>query len=167
MVKSKIQNPKSKINPNFKIQITKQKFCHLSFVFWYSFVICHLSFVILMSGCATITEGAKGIAGISTKSLEDSRKEAIVKTVNDDYQTAYKKAKEVLVNTGSYIYAEDTKKKMIAIYVTKEDTTPVGIFFKEIEANKTQIEVSSPSTYAKELIAVRLFMILNPEEKKG
>ena len=120
-----------------------------------------------MSGCATITEGAKGIAGISTKSLEDSRKEAIVKTVNDDYQTAYNKAKEVLVNTGSYIYAEDTKKKMIAIYVTKEDTTPVGIFFKEIEANKTQIEVSSPSTYAKELIATRLFKVLNPEEKKG
>src|SRR3989344_4463785 len=119
-----------------------------------------LVFSIFLSGCAMVTEGAKGIAGISTKSLEDSRKEAIVKTVNDDYQTAYNKAKEVLVNTGSYIYAEDTKNKMIAVYVTKEDTTPVGIFFKEIEANKTQIEVSSPSTYAKELIAVRLFMML-------
>lgn len=131
------------------------------------FLICALSFVILTSGCAIITEGTKGIAGISIKSLEDSRKEASVRTVDGDYQTTYKKAKEALVNTGSYIYAEDAKNKMIAVYVTKEDTTAVGIFFKEIEENKTQIEVSSPSTYAKELIATRLFRVFDPEEKKG
>jgi len=44
--KSKIQNPKSKINPKSKCQISKQKFCHLCFVICYYFVICALSFVI-------------------------------------------------------------------------------------------------------------------------
>jgi hypothetical protein len=50
-MKSKCQNPKSKINPNFKFQISKQKFCYLSFVLCHYFVICALSFVILLTGC--------------------------------------------------------------------------------------------------------------------
>jgi hypothetical protein len=46
MVKSKIQNPKSKINPKFQFQISKQGFFHLSFVLCHYFVICALVFVI-------------------------------------------------------------------------------------------------------------------------
>lgn len=53
MSKSKIQNPKSKINLNSKCQIPKQKFCHLSFVLCHYFVICALSFVIYLSGCSS------------------------------------------------------------------------------------------------------------------
>lgn len=53
MVKSKIQNPKSEINPNPKFQISKPKFFYLSFVIGILFVICHLSFVIFMSGCGS------------------------------------------------------------------------------------------------------------------
>ena len=49
---------------------------------------------------------------------------------------------------------------MIAVYFSESDTTPIGIFFKEIGANTTQMEVSSPSSYAKELIAERLFSVL-------
>jgi len=111
-------------------------------------------------------EGAKGFAGISTKSLEEGRKGAILKQVNYDYNTCYYKTKEFLItHTKAYIYAQGLKKHMLAIYVSEEDTTPVGIFFKEIDAANTQIEVSSPSTYAKEFIAGKVFSIL--EEKKG
>jgi len=46
---------------------------------------------------------------------------------------------------------------LIAIYVSSEDTTCVGIFFTEIDANNTQVEVSSPSTSAKGDIATQLF----------
>ena len=46
---------------------------------------------------------------------------------------------------------------MLALYVSQDDTTPVGIFFKEIDANNTQMEVSSPSKFAKEFIAKRVF----------
>jgi len=57
MFKSKIQNPKPKINPNAKLQIARQKHksCHLSFVPCHSFVICALSFVILTSGCVSVS----------------------------------------------------------------------------------------------------------------
>jgi hypothetical protein len=137
----------------------------------YYSVICVLSFVILASGCATLKEAAKGIAGISTEALEKGRKDAIRRTFNCDYPTGYNKTKEILQHIGTYIYAQDQKKKMIAIYVSEEDTTPVGIFFKEIDATHTQLEVSSPSTYAKEFISVRVFLALerglNPEKEKG
>lgn len=128
-------------------------------------------FIGILPGCASIKEAAKGLAGVSTKVLDDGRKDAIKKTFSYDYNTCYNKVKTVLKQTGSYIYAEDPKKNMIAIYVSGTDTTAVGIFFKEIDATKTQIEVSSPSSYAKELIATRAFSVLGepvkPEEKKG
>jgi len=123
-------------------------------------IFCYLSAVVLISGCASLKETAKGMAGVSTKILEDGRKEAISKTFNYDYNTCYNKVELILKQTGSYMYAQDRKKSMIAVYVSEQDTTPVGIFFKEIDANNIQIEVSSPSTYAKETIAKSLFSAL-------
>ena len=111
-------------------------------------------------GCASIKEMARGFAGISTKILEDDRPNAIVKTLNYDYFTSYTKTLDILKQLKAYIYAKDIKKHMIAIYVSEQDTTPVGIFFKEIDAKNTQLEFSSPSTYAKELISSKVFSAL-------
>lgn len=124
--------------------------------------------IILLLGCAAIIEGAKGFAGVSTRSIEENRKSAIIKTIECDYNTCYNKAKEILArHIGAYIYAQDLKKHMLAVYVSGEDTTPVGLFFKEIDAANTQVEVSSPSTYAKEFIAGKVLPALEKEEKKG
>jgi len=116
-----------------------------------------------LSGCALVKEGAKGVAGISTKVLEDNRALAIIKTFNQDYFSCYTQALDALKSSYTYIYAQDIKKHMIAAYISEYDTTPVGLFFKEIDANNTQIEVSSPSTYAKEFIADNVTSVL---EKK-
>lgn len=130
-------------------------------------------------GCAAIKESARGIAGISTNVLEKNRKDAIKKTFPYDYNTCYSKAKEVLEkpsdpkageksgNPGSYVYCQDRKKNLLAIYVSEEDTTPVGLFFTEIDKAHTQIEVSSASTYAKELISSKVFKALSPKDEKG
>lgn len=122
-------------------------------------------------GCASTIECAKGVAGLSTKCIEDNRQNALVKTFNFDYATCYTKVKNILLAKGSYIYTDNPKKHMIAIYVSGEDTTPVGIFFKSVDASNTQVEVASPSTYDKELIARRVFTQLNkllhPELEKG
>jgi hypothetical protein len=70
---------------------------------------------------------------------------------------------------GAYIYAEDAKKKMIAVYISETDTTAVGLFFSPIDANNTEIKISSPSTYAKEFISKKVFFALdkalNPEKE--
>ena len=133
------------------------------------FAICVFLSLILINGCASIKEAAKGFAGISTKELEAGRKSAIVKTFDYDYFTAFTKTLDALKEMNAYIYTQDIKKHMIAIYVSESDTTPVGIFFKELSAASTQIEVSSPSTYSKEAISQKLFQALSPksEEKKG
>ncbi|MFA5063349.1 MAG: hypothetical protein WC578_04710 [Candidatus Omnitrophota bacterium] len=163
MFKSKIRN-KSEINPclsgrqaNVKLQMTKHKSCHLSFVFCHSFVICVLSFVILASGCVSPREACKGFLGVSTKVLEDTRSGAIKKEFNFDLITCHNKIRLILKETGSYIYCDDLDKDMIAVYVSEEDTTPVGIFLTELNKRSTLIEISSPSTYGKETIAKTIF----------
>ena len=121
--------------------------------------------IVMLAGCATVTEGTKGFLGISTKELEKQRKNAIAKTFTYDYFTCFTKTSDILKSINAYIYKKDIKDKMIAIYVSSEDTTPVGIFFKEISASSTQIEVSSSSSPAKELIAKRVFLALEEPVK--
>lgn len=145
---------------------TMGNFKFLIIIFNFAFLICNLP------GCATIEETAKGVAGLSTKTLEDGRKDAITKTFDYDYFTCYAKTRDTLKRINAHPYAHGIKRHMIAVYVSEEDTTPVGLFFKEIDAARTRIEVSSPSLYAKELISKRVFSGLEKpvntqaEEKK-
>ena len=113
----------------------------------------------VLSGCATIKEVGKGFAGVSTQVLEDKRKDALKQSFALGYESCYNKVKDILGRGANRpcIYAEDSKKKMIAIYLSSTDTTPVGIFFTEEAGGKTLIEISSPSIYAKEEIANRIF----------
>lgn len=141
----------------------KSKVKGQSFKFLIVFLpICFLLFSLL--GCETIKEGTRGLLGISTKVLKEGRKNAVKKTFNYDHNTCYIRVKEALKAKGCYIYAADKAKKMIAVYLSEQDTTPVGIFFKDIDASHTQIQVSSPSTFAKDFISISLFSAL--EEKK-
>ena len=119
--------------------------------YWLLFGIWCLA-IVIFPGCASLKEKAKGFMGISTKVLEEGRANAIKKTFSYDYNTCDTKVREILKKQGAYIYAQDKDKRMIAIYVSETDTTSVGIFFSELDAQNTQIEISSPSTYAKELV---------------
>ncbi|MBU1726481.1 MAG: hypothetical protein KJ880_02485 [Candidatus Omnitrophica bacterium] len=109
--------------------------------------------VFVLSGCASLKEKARGFAGVSTKILEEGRPNAIKEQVNLDFFTCFNKVKELLIKNGSYVYKEDVANKLIAVYLSDTDTTPVGVFFTEAGANITQMEVSSPSSYAKGVIA--------------
>ena len=113
----------------------------------------------VLTGCATVKEMGQGFMGESTQVLDQKRKEALKKTFALSYNDCYLKVKNILNLKGkeSYIYAEDPKQKMIAIYFSLTDTTPVGIFFTSQAEQSTLIEISSPSTYAKEEIANRIF----------
>jgi hypothetical protein len=119
--------------------------------------------LIFVCGCSTVKDTVKSVAGVSTRQLESARNEAITKNFNYDYKSCYDKVKSALKENGSYIYAEDSKKRMIALYLSQEDTTPVGVFFSQINAANTQIEVSSPSAYAKEFIWAKILLALEKE----
>ncbi|MBU4252504.1 MAG: hypothetical protein KKC39_02100 [Candidatus Omnitrophica bacterium] len=128
-----------------------------------SIAVCYL-LIMVLSGCATVKEMGKGFIGVSTQVLEEKRKDALKKTFALGYNDCYVKVKDILnmKDKESSIYAEDLEKKMIAIYFSSTDTTPVGIFFTEESKVSTLIEVSSPSMYAKEEIASRIFSGLSP-----
>jgi len=150
-----------------KVQSSKFKIITQNLKFYTMLSALPFLFFVLF-GCASIKEGVRGILGISTKSLEEARNTAVTQTFKGDYNNCYNKTIEILRDMHAYIYAKNPKKDLIAVYVSAEDTTPVGIFFKKIDENNTQIEVSSPSAYAKEHIATKLFpdlvISLNPEK---
>ena len=116
--------------------------------------------VLLFAGCASVKEAAKGFAGVSTKTLEQHRSSATVETFAMDHDVCYGRIKSALGAMGAYIYAQDVAQTMIAVYVSEQDTTPVGIFLKSVDPAHTQIEVSSPSSNARDAIAEKLFAAL-------
>jgi len=119
------------------------------------FVIC-IALSALMTGCVSLKEGVKIFEGTSTKDVEDARKNASVKVFNYGYDICYAKTEKLLQNlTSASIYAKT--KDMIAIYYIDPDTTPVGVFFKAVDAAHTQVEVSSPSSPTKEYVAKVIF----------
>ena len=114
--------------------------------------------VIGLSGCATVKEAAKGFLAISTKEIEETRDQAITKIVDYDYTSCYQKVEARLNQIESYIYAQ--RDDFIAVYISKTDTTPAGIFFKQIDKQKTQVEIASPATDTKEYLAEKIFSAL-------
>ena len=50
----------------------------------------------ILSGCASLKEAARGVAGVSTKVLEEGRKDAIAETVQLGYEACFAKTLEVL-----------------------------------------------------------------------
>ena len=114
-------------------------------------------------GCASIKESARGFAGISTKILEDNRNNGLKKTFNYDYDACYNKIMHALSINKCYVYAQDYKKNLIAVYVSEDDTTPAGIFLNKADGGNTLVEVSSPSTYAKEEISKVVFSAFDKE----
>ena len=119
--------------------------------------------VLMLAGCATLKEGAKGFLGISTKVLDQHRSSAVIGEFDFDQQAAYAKILEALGSMSCKVYHRQAP-SMVALYVSGQDTTCVGIYSTPVSATRTRLEVSSASTYAKEYIAKRLFARLEGRE---
>lgn len=118
---------------------------------------------VLLSGCATPGDMWEGFAGVSTKAIEETRPNALVKVFDYDYKTCYAKVRDVLERMPKVsIYAEKVStateyEGMIAVYLIDPNTTPVGIFLSKVDPTHTKVEVSSESTHAKEWVAKNIF----------
>jgi hypothetical protein len=60
----------------------------------------------LAGGCETIKEGCRGVLGKSTKMLEESRDNAVIKEFAFDYESTVIKTKKALHDIGAYVYRE-------------------------------------------------------------
>jgi len=103
-------------------------------------IITGFLFSFFLAGCATIKDTGKGLAGVSTRVLEEKRKDALKKSFVLDYNSCYAKVKDILSQQVNppYIYAQDPKKKMIALYLSATDTTSVR---KRVEELRRKVEV--------------------------
>lgn len=111
---------------------------------------------VCMAGCATTADWSKGLFGVSTAPVENARKNAVSKAFDYDYSACYDKMKKLLEEMPQVsVYAK--KKDLIAVYYNNVNTTPVGVFFKKTDEKKTQVEIASPSSSARDWIAKNLF----------
>lgn len=113
-------------------------------------------YLISLVGCG-LKQKTKGFLGISTREIEAVRDKAIVKIVDYDYDTCYQMVEEKLSEMDSYIYTR--RKDFIAFYISWTDTTTAGIFFKEIDKQKTQLELTCPVVDKKEYLAEKIFPV--------
>lgn len=120
--------------------------------------VCMAGLLFALGGCAAVKEGARGFAGISTRALEESRKEAAVKEFVMEYDACYNKTSKILARIGAYAYSR--RNDMIAVYLSETDTTPVGIFLTRLGPAHTRVEVSSPSAFARDKVSGTLFTLM-------
>ncbi|MCM8760714.1 MAG: hypothetical protein NC938_06080 [Candidatus Omnitrophica bacterium] len=117
----------------------------------------------ILAGCATIGEGVGNVVGLSISDIEGSRSTALTKVFDDNYDTCYEKVESLLRKMPEVsIYGQD--EELIVLFWKNINTTPVGVYFKKIDASRTEVAVASPSTTAREWIAKNIFeeKILQP-----
>lgn len=116
--------------------------------------------------CPAMPEYFKGFFAVSTRELEELKKDAMVKVFDQDYKTCYDNTLAIVKEMpDTNIYAE--KKDLIAVYCACLNNTPVGIFFEEVDPTHTRVLLSSASSRAKDWVASNVFTgkVQDPLEK--
>ncbi|HBG62438.1 MAG: hypothetical protein A2Y03_06685 [Omnitrophica WOR_2 bacterium GWF2_38_59] len=134
-----------------------------------------LLFIILLvvvSGCANVTETAKVVLGNSTKALEEGRAEAIKKSYACSYQECFYAVLSLAKNEEPEPLSEKKYFEVFSKKIDKDhivvmgipgnvDTTEVGIFFARRSLKSVEIEISSRSSSAKRKVAKAVFKELD------
>ena len=117
-----------------------------------------------ISGCAAL----KVSLGTSIRALEEEKTRQS-KVFDKDVTYCYKTTLEALKKWQANAFIVSENRYIIAtrldnIFKSCIDTTEVGIFFKTLETNKTQVDVSSLNYQLGQFVADNLFKYIeNPE----
>lgn len=121
----------------------------------------------LAAGCAGVKESCRGVLGTSTRILEECKPQAVSRSFAfsaDDCSAALEQA---LKDAGAYVYRRDAQKRLTAVYVSAEDTTPVGIFLEPGNPGSTKVLLCSPSSWARDFIAGKVYAGLERKLLEG
>lgn len=135
--------------------------------FFYFFILAVMTFSLFsISGCATATDAWKRLLGISTTGLEKERKDAVTRIFEYDYPKTFEKTEEAIKAIDhTSIYNSDIKGHIIAFYYTDINTNTVGVFFKEIDPGRTQVEVVTGSHDVKQFMSENIFSKLESKQQ--
>jgi hypothetical protein len=122
-----------------------------------------LALCLALAGCAGFGETIRGIEGNSTRVLYETRPQAAAKEFRCNPEDCRQKAGEILAEMKTYVYRREPG--LIAVFVSETDTTPVGIFITPGEEESSRIEVSSPSSPARDAVSQKLFSALESRLK--
>ena len=112
-------------------------------------------------------ETAKTIWGSSTRALEEARKDALRKTYETNFTECFDAVLTIADDADYLVFIKDRNKRHLVVMGIpgNVDTTEVGIFFAELEGLKTEVEITSLSTTAKEKVAAVVFENLDKKFK--
>ena len=119
----------------------------------YSFMLVLSASLLLMfsaAGCAGFRTDITALAGTNIHDLEKAKAYGIKKTVNLGFDTAFMKIKDISNGNGLTVYQSDSKSGYLVVMGLnrQNDTTRVGIFLDPVDAEHTEITLSSLSTTA-------------------
>jgi len=119
---------------------------------------------VLFSGCASVGERMHGVLGTSIREIEASRVKSVQMVVPGDRDAVYTAVLAELKKAGRYIYRRERNEGAIAFYMSAENTTVAGVFLRGLEGGKTEIEIASPSSYARNAVREELSALLPAPE---
>jgi len=127
---------------------------------WIVFI---LPVLLVVIGCARITETTKAILGTSTKDLEEERVNAITKTYACDLSDVFDEVLRIAEKRKLVVFSKNRTQRRIVLMKIPEsiDTTEVGVFFSYLDKNKTEIEITSLSPSAKQTASEIIFLDLS------
>lgn len=119
--------------------------------------------VAFLPGCAVLF-------GADVKGLSEI-KEAHVKVFDKDVPSCYERTRFILTRWGAVAYDKVRNEYIVAMELEKVfpsciNTTELGIFFNEIEPNKTEVRVTSLNYNLSKAASRKLFYYLEHEDKK-
>ena len=120
-----------------------------------------LSIVLILplSGCASVADPLKMIWGSSTKALQEARADSISKTYPCHFDECFDAVLKIAGEEKYKVFMKDRVKGLIDVIGVKGNvnTTEVGIFLDELNADQTKIDIASLSTTAKTKVARAVF----------
>lgn len=117
----------------------------------------------LLSGCCSLKNLPDYIAGTYVNQPEEGTPGRYIKAVDLPYPASFERAEKALEEMGASIrYKNKKKHTILAWYFDKMydkciDTTKVGVYFKELSPEKTQIDVACGNYGLAEFVAAGLF----------
>lgn len=122
-----------------------------------------LIFILFLASCSPFE--ISRVVGIGTRPFK-SKGEVYKKTFNTDFFSSYKIVNEDLKGMGAQFYRGSRSKGFIiatnfdGIFKQCSSSTEVAIFFKELSAGMTEVEVSSLNHSLAQFVAGELFGIV-------
>lgn len=130
---------------------------------YYSRIVFLITALILVAGCASISEITKSSWGSSTRALQNARADAVSRVYECQYDICFEQVRGVLGEEEISIFISDLEERlMIAMNIPLcVSTTEVGIFFVQEAEDKIKIEISSLSPKAKRIASELIFLALD------